>query len=74
MPLLWTVYALVTFREFREIGPEHEAAKEGFYERPPSYRLKEMHESSRARLTDNQSAGGERVLPMDMQDDFEAEW
>ena len=49
VPLLWTVYALVSFRQFRMLPPDSPAADDGFFEPPPSYRRKALHESSRAR-------------------------
>ena len=49
VPLLWTVYALVSFRQFRVLPPDSVAAGDGFFEPPPSYRRKALHESGRAR-------------------------
>lgn len=49
VPLLWTVYALVSFRQFRVLQPDSAAADAGFFQPPPCYRRKALHESSKAR-------------------------
>ena len=61
MPLLWTVYALVSFRQFRLLPPDSPAADDGFFEPPPSYRRKALHESSRARARARGPAPGAGV-------------
>lgn len=40
VPLLMTVYLLVTFREFKMPGPKEEASQPEFFEIPPGYTYK----------------------------------
>jgi hypothetical protein len=45
VPLLWTVYALVSFRGFRPLPSEGDASLPAFYEAPAGYTRKALHES-----------------------------
>ena len=45
VPLLWTVYALVSFRNFHMLPAEGEASRPAFYQPPPEYTRKALHES-----------------------------
>jgi hypothetical protein len=45
VPLLWTVYALVSFRNFQPLRPEDDAGCDAFYQAPSGYRRKALHES-----------------------------
>ena len=45
MPLLWTVYALVSFRGFRPLPSDGDASLPAFYEAPSGYTRKALHES-----------------------------
>lgn len=45
MPLLWTVYALVSFRNFHALPTEGESAQDSFFMAPEGYRLKALHQS-----------------------------
>ena len=45
VPLLWTVYALVSFRGFHMLPAEGEASRPAFYQPPPEYTRKALHES-----------------------------
>ena len=47
VPLLWTVYALVSFREFHVMPPDHAARSKGFFELPPSYSLRTLEEAQK---------------------------
>ena len=45
VPLLFTVYALVSFRGFRVLPAKGDCSSDAFYQAPPGYRLKALHES-----------------------------
>ena len=45
MPLLWTVYALVSFRNFHALPTEGEPAQDSFFRAPEGYKHKALHES-----------------------------
>lgn len=45
VPLLWTVYALVSFRNFHALPAKGDASNPGFYAAPPGYTRKALHES-----------------------------
>ncbi|KAK9901635.1 hypothetical protein WJX75_005853 [Coccomyxa subellipsoidea] len=45
VPLLWTVYALVSFRNFHALPTEGESAQDSFFMAPEGYRLKALHQS-----------------------------
>ncbi len=45
VPLLFTVYALVSFRNFRVLPEKGECTSDAFYLAPEGYRLKALHES-----------------------------
>ena len=47
VPLLFTIYALVSFREFQIMAPDHAARSKGFFELPPSYALRTLEEAQR---------------------------
>lgn len=47
VPLLWTVYALVSFREFHVMPADHAARSKGFFELPPSYSLRTLEEAQK---------------------------
>ncbi|BDA42329.1 Ankyrin repeat domain-containing protein 13B [Coccomyxa sp. Obi] len=45
VPLLWTVYALLSFRNFHALPTEGEPAQDSFFQAPEGYRHKALHES-----------------------------
>ncbi|CAL8467988.1 g7526 [Coccomyxa elongata] len=45
VPLLWTVYALVSFRNFHALPTDGEPAQDSFFRAPEGYRHKALHES-----------------------------
>jgi len=47
VPLLWTVYALVSFRQFRVLPPDSVAAGDGFFEPPPQGAARERPRARR---------------------------
>ena len=59
MPLLWTVYALVSFRSFRPLPCDGAASDPAFYEAPAGYTRKALHESlSKGKRGDGGANGG----------------
>ena len=47
VPLLFTIYALVSFREFQVMPEDHAARSKGFFELPPSYSMRTLEEAQR---------------------------
>ena len=45
VPLLFTIYALVSFRNFRVLPAAGHCTSEAFYLAPEGYRAKALHES-----------------------------
>ena len=45
MPLLFTIYALVSFRNFRVLPGEGSCTSDAFYLAPEGYKAKALHES-----------------------------
>ncbi len=45
MPLLFTIYALVSFRNFRVLPEVGSCTSDAFYLAPEGYRAKALHES-----------------------------
>jgi hypothetical protein len=49
VPLLFTIYALISFSKFKGLEAGEAAYEPGFYELPPSYRLKTIDECRRGK-------------------------
>lgn len=45
VPLLFTIYALVSFRGFKVLPAQGDCASDAFYKAPQGYRLKALHQS-----------------------------
>ncbi len=62
MPLLWTVYALLSFRNFHALPAGDESASDEFYQAPPGYRHKALHESLSKDKKKHESGGGRPIM------------
>ena len=85
VPLLWTAYAQVSFRDFMNLRPDSAAQHEGFFEIPPSYQARTLDDAAAkqskksaeraASLPSTSSADpASQAALKELEDDIKFEW